>query len=271
MAATERYSAYPDRVSPSRSWKPSNRWRWIVMSSCACISPIPRLSSERPRGSWRQGSILLSLIRIGRQQDRSPIAIRTAVRWCLLRLSSVSTNPRRAPHRASIGPPRNAEDHRGRVHRWPSSALDRGSYFLKASFTCSAASLRLDFAWSSLPSASVLSSPVALPRPSLALPAMSSILLLTLSWAPMSFSSLCCGHCAVRRYRYPATAPAKPDMRDWHNAGCDPGRLPERRVEHGRLVRRGRQGRDHRVQRSPCRPRRRRGAAGAVRRGVRHA
>ena len=31
------------------------------MSLCACISPIPRLSSELRRGSWRQGSILLIL------------------------------------------------------------------------------------------------------------------------------------------------------------------------------------------------------------------
>ena len=44
------------------------------------------------------------------------------------------------------------------------------TYFLKASLTFSPASLRLDFAWSPLPSFSVLVSPVTLPTASLALP-----------------------------------------------------------------------------------------------------
>src|SRR6478735_182309 len=46
----------------------------------------------------------------------------------------------------------------------------QGTYFLKASLTFSPASLRLAFAWSALPSFSVLLSPVNLPTASLALP-----------------------------------------------------------------------------------------------------
>src|SRR4051812_11714757 len=57
---------------------------------------------------------------------------------------------------------------------------------LKASLTFSPASFRLDLAWSSLPSFSVLLSPVARPTPSLALPAASSTLLLILSEIPMA-------------------------------------------------------------------------------------
>src|SRR5258708_7558759 len=63
----------------------------------------------------------------------------------------------------------------------------QGTYFLKASLTFSPASLRLAFAWSPLPSFSVLLSPVTLPTASLALPPRSWALFFALS-APLTAS-----------------------------------------------------------------------------------
>src|SRR5271167_4745064 len=80
--------------------------------------------------------------------------------------------------RRKVGPP--PKTMTGRT--WMSLVV---GYFLKASFTFSPASFKLDFAWSSLPSFSVRLSSVTLPAASLALPPRSSILLLILSPAPI--------------------------------------------------------------------------------------
>src|SRR4051794_19896919 len=75
----------------------------------------------------------------------------------------------------------------GGIHRcWRRLLAQLHAQLLKASLTFSPASFRLDLAWSSLPSFSVLLSPVARPTPSLALPAASSTLLLILSEIPMA-------------------------------------------------------------------------------------
>ena len=52
------------------------------------IEIIKNITGERPLGWWRQESIPLNLIRIGRRPVPSRIAIRTVVRWCSRRLSS---------------------------------------------------------------------------------------------------------------------------------------------------------------------------------------
>ena len=64
----------------------------------------------------------------------------------------------------------------------------RPTYFLNASLTFSPASLRLDFAWSPLPSFSALLSPVTLPTASLALPTRFWTLFFALS-APLTGSA----------------------------------------------------------------------------------
>src|SRR6478609_5677165 len=72
-----------------------------------------------------------------------------------------------------------------RRNPWLLHAGRGATYFLKASLTFSPASLRLDFAWSPLPSFSVLLSPVTLPTASFALPPRSWALFFALS-APLT-------------------------------------------------------------------------------------
>src|SRR6478736_10397533 len=74
-----------------------------------------------------------------------------------------------------------------RRNPWLLHAGRGATYFLKASLTFSPASLRLAFAWSPLPSFSVLLSPVTLPTASLALPPRSWALFFALS-APLTAS-----------------------------------------------------------------------------------
>src|SRR5580693_430600 len=143
------------------------------------------------------------------------------------------------------------EDHRGRIHRWPSSALVRCGlllegvlYLLARVFQARLRLVDLAFVLGAAVFGGIADGLFGLAADVVNLVAHFVVgahaLLLPLDdlWSRWFASGGI----------YPACYRLKPHVGHWHDARRDPRRLSERRAEHGRLVRGGGARRHHRLQ-----------------------